>query len=171
MKNIIVAYPSRNTALQLKSVLEQDGLYVSHICATGASVLGIAADMRSGVIVCASILRDMCAGVLAERLPAGFDIIALSKSGREDYMGNLICMPLPLDKDEFLRTAEILVTTESSFTSRNLKDSEYISNAKAVLMNINDMTEMQAHKFLQSESMRCGMKMVDIAKDIIAKFE
>lgn len=171
MKNIIVAYPSRNTALQLKSVLEQDGLYVSHICATGASVLGIAADMRSGVIVCASILRDMGAGVLAERLPAGFDIIALSKSGREDYMGNLICMPLPLDKDEFLRTAEILVTTESSFTSRNLKDSEYISNAKAVLMNINDMTEMQAHKFLQSESMRCGMKMVDIAKDIIAKFE
>lgn len=171
MKNIIVAYPSRNTALQLKSALEQDGLYVSHICATGASVLGIAADMRSGVIVCASILRDMGAGVLAERLPAGFDIIALSKSGREDYMGNLICMPLPLDKNEFLRTAEILVTTESSFTSRNLKDSEYISNAKAVLMNINDMTEMQAHKFLQSESMRCGMKMVDIAKDIIAKFE
>lgn len=171
MKNIIVAYPSRNTALQLKSALEQDGLYVSHICATGASVLGIAADMRSGVIVCASILRDMGAGVLAEQLPAGFDIIALSKSGREDYMGNLICMPLPLDKDEFLRTAEILVTTESSFTSRNLKDSEYISNAKAVLMNINDMTEMQAHKFLQSESMRCGMKMVDIAKDIIAKFE
>lgn len=171
MKNIIVAYPSRNTALQLKSALEQDGLYVSHICATGASVLGIAADMRSGVIVCASILRDMGAGVLAEQLPAGFDIIALSKSGKEDYMGNLICMPLPLDKDEFLRTAEILVTTESSFTSRNLKDSEYISNAKAVLMNINDMTEMQAHKFLQSESMRCGMKMVDIAKDIIAKFE
>ena len=77
MKNIIVAYPNRNTALQLKSVLEQDGLYVSHICATGASALGIAADMRSGVIICASILRDMGAAVMAERLPSGFDVIAL----------------------------------------------------------------------------------------------
>ena len=168
MKNIIVAYPNRNTALQLKSVLEQDGLYVSHICATGASALGIAADMRSGVIICASILRDM--GV-AERLPSGFDVIALSKSGKEDYMGNLICLPLPLDKDDFLRTVEILVTTESSFTDRNLNDSEYISNAKAILMNINSMTEMQAHKFLQNESMKSGMKMVDVAKDIIARFE
>lgn len=171
MKNIIVAYPNRSTALQLKSVLEEDGLYVSHICATGASALGIAADMRSGVIICASILRDMGAGVVAERLPSGFDVIALSKSGKEDYMGNLICLPLPLDKDEFLRTVEILVTTESSFTDRNLSDSEYISNAKAILINTNAMSEMQAHKFLQSESMRCGKKMVDVAKDIIAKFE
>ena len=144
MKNIIVAYPNRNTALQLKSVLEQDGLYVSHICATGASALGIAADMRSGVIICASILRDMGAAVMAERLPSGFD---------------------------FLRTVEILVTTESSFTDRNLNDSEYISNAKAILMNINSMTEMQAHKFLQNESMKSGMKMVDVAKDIITRFE
>ena len=38
-------------------------------------------------------------------------------------------------------------------------------------MNINSMTEMQAHKFLQSESMKSGMKMVDVAKDIIARFE
>lgn len=171
MKNIIVAYPNRNTALQLKSVLEQNGLYVSHICATGASALGIAADMRSGVIICASILRDMGAAIMAERLPSGFDVIALSKSGKEDYMGNLICLPLPLDKDDFLRTVEILVTTESSFTDRNLNDSEYISNAKAILMNINSMTEMQAHKFLQNESMKSGMKMVDVAKDIIARFE
>ena len=86
-------------------------------------------------------------------------------------MGNLICLPLPLDKDDFLRTVEILVTTESSFTDRNLNDSEYISNAKAILMNINSMTEMQAHKFLQNESMKSGMKMVDVAKDIIARFE
>ena len=120
-----------------------------------------------------SVLQRICEAESSFVHPScvGFDVIALSKSGKEDYMGNLICLPLPLDKDEFLRTVEILVTTESSFTSRNLSDSEYISNAKAILMNTNDMSEMQAHKFLQSESMRCGKKMVDVAKDIIAKFE
>ena len=86
MKSIIVAYPVKQTALQIKNVLESEGLYVSHICGTGASVLNIAADMRGGVIVCASILRDMGAGTIAERLPAGFDIVALSKSGRQSYI-------------------------------------------------------------------------------------
>ena len=75
-----------------------------------------------------------------------------------------------LNKDDFLRTVEILVATESSFTNRNLEDSEYISNAKAVLRSLNSMSEMQAHKYLQSESMKKGIKMVDVAKSIISKF-
>jgi response regulator NasT len=170
MKSIIIAYPIKNTALQIKSVLESEGLYVSHICATGASVLNIASDMREGVIVCASILRDMGAGALAERLPAGFDIVALSKGGKESYLGNLISMPLPLDRDEFINTVAVLMSTKTSFTSRNKDDSEYISNAKIVLMRIYDMDEMQAHKYLQKESMKTGKKIVDVAKDIVENF-
>ena len=154
MKSIIVAYPVKQTALQIKNVLESEGLYVSHICATGASVLNIAADMRGGVIVCASILRDMGAGTIAERLPAGFDIVALSKSGRQSYMGNFISLPLPLDRDEFVSVVSVLVSSKSSFTNRKKDDADYISNAKAVLMEVNSMTEMQAHKYLQRECKR-----------------
>lgn len=171
MKSIIIAYPNKNMAIQLRNVLEENGLYVSHICGTGASALGIAADMRSGVIICASILRDMGAVALAERLPAGFDVVALSKGGRADFLGNLISFPLPLDKNEFIRTVEILVATDSSFTNRSQDDSQYISKAKALLMSINSMNEAQAHKFLQKESMKSGKKIVDVAKDIIAKFD
>ncbi|MFQ8957922.1 MAG: hypothetical protein ACLR6O_03350 [Eubacterium sp.] len=80
MKSIIVAYPVKQTALQIKNVLESEGLYVSHICGTGASVLNIAADMRGGVIVCASILRDMGAGTIAERLPAGLTLLLFQKA-------------------------------------------------------------------------------------------
>lgn len=170
MRNIIVAYPSKDMAMQLKNVLEADGLYVSHICGTGASILGIAADMRSGVIITASILRDMSAGTMAERLPAGFDIVALSKGGRKEYMGNMISLPLPLNKEEFLNTVEILVASDSSFTDRKINDSQIISNAKSILMNMHNLTEMQAHKFLQKESMKQSKKMVDIANDIIYKF-
>lgn len=170
MRNIIVAYPTKDMAMQLRNVLEHNGLYVSHVCGTGSSALGIAADMRSGVIVTASILRDMSAGTLAERLPAGFDIVALSKGGREEYMGNLISLPLPLNKAEFIKTVEVLVATETSFTDRTADDKQIISNAKAILMNVNNMTEMQAHKYLQSESMKRSKKMVDIANEVIYKF-
>ena len=42
MKDIIVAYPSKKTALHLAGLLEEGGVSVSHVCALGASVLQIA---------------------------------------------------------------------------------------------------------------------------------
>lgn len=170
MKDIIIAYPSKNTALQLRSFLESEGFHVSYVCALGSSVLNIAQDINEGVVICASFLSDMSAGNLAEHLPVGFDIISLSKNGRESYMGNIIDLPLPLHKDEFLQTVSILVSTRSSFTRRDKNDSEIISNAKLILMNSKDITESQAHKYLQRESMRSGKKIVDLAKEIINDF-
>lgn len=167
MKSIIIAYPIKEKALQLKSVLEREGLYVSHICATGASVLNIADELDGGVIVCAAILRDMGAGTLAENLPLGFDIVALSKGGKQTFMGNYISLPLPLNRDEFVNTVAVLVSSRSSFTNRKKSDDEYITNAKSVLMRVNDMTEMQAHKYLQQLSMKQSMRMVDVAKKIL----
>lgn len=167
MKGIIIAYPIKSTALQLKSLLEEEGLYVSHICSMGSSVLNIAADLRGGVVVCASILKDMTSAALAENLPPNFDVISISKGGREGYMGNLITMPLPIDRQELVNMAFVLTSSESSFTNRKKDDAEFISDAKSILMSINNMTEMQAHKFLQKESMRLGLKIVDVAKKII----
>ena len=170
MKDIIIAYPSKDVALQLRSLLEGEGFHVSFVCATGSSVLRIAHNLREGVIVCASILSDMGAGTLAENLPVGFDVVALSKNGREEYMGNLITMPLPVHRDEFLQTVSILVSTRFAFTQRNKNDSEIISDAKLILMNSREITESQAHKYLQKESMRTGKKLVDLAKEIINDF-
>lgn len=170
MKNIIIAYPIKDTAMQIKNVLEDNGFYVSHICATGASALSIASDMRCGVIVCASILRDMGANILAENLPPDFDVVALSRGGRENYMGNLVSLPLPLNREEFVETVAVLAATDSSFTRRSADDSDIISNAKLILMSINDMTEMQAHKYLQRESMKSGKKIAEVAKKIIKQF-
>ena len=170
MKDIIIAYPNKDVAMQMRSLLEREGFHVSFVCATGASVLNIAQDLNDGVVVCASILSDMGAGSLAEHLPVGFDVVALSKNGREEYMGNLINIPLPMQKDEFLQTVSILVSTRSSFTQRNNNDREIISNAKLVLMNNKDITESQAHQYLQKESMRTGKKLVDLAREIINDF-
>lgn len=170
MKSIIVAYPTRETAFKLKQVLEAEGLYVSHICGTGASVLGFAGDMRSGVVVCAGILRDMSAATIAERLPANFDVVALTRGGKTDYLGNLVSLPLPLDREDFLNTVSVLASSEASFTNRSLEDADYISAAKTILMRVNEMSEMQAHKFLQSESMRQCKKMAELARDIISEY-
>ena len=82
-------------------------------------------------------------------------------------MGNLITLPLPMDRMEFINTVAMLVNSKSSFTRRAEADGDYISKAKQALMSIKGMSEMQAHKFLQKESMRSGKKISAVAMDIL----
>lgn len=171
MKSIIVAYPVRDTAWQIKNVLESNGFYVSHICATGASVLGITAEMREGIVVTASILKDMSAATLYENLSSDFDVIALTRGADEIFSDGVISLTLPLDKWELLDSVAVLMSSHSSFTKRDNTDSEIIANAKNVLMNVKGISELQAHKYLQRESMRTGKKLVSIAQEIINQFK
>lgn len=170
MRNIIIAYPVKNVALKLRSLLEDEGLHVSCICATGSSVLSISQDMREGVIVCAEMLSDMSAGNIAEHLPSDFDVVALSKNGMQSYMGNLIYLPLPVNRDEFVSTVSILASSTSAFTRRSSDDAEIISKAKLIIMDRMNMTETQAHKYLQNESMKKSKKLVKLAQEIINDF-
>ena len=141
MREILVAYPSKDTALKLRSLLEGEGYDVPYVCATGASVLSIAQDMSEGVIVCAEGLRDMTAGNIAEHLPPGFDIVAFTRGDTDSFMSNLIYLPLPVDRQ-----------------------------AKLILKETNGFSELQAHKYLQRESMKMGKKIAVLAQEIINDF-
>lgn len=170
MRKIVIAYPAKDTALKLRALLEGEGFHVSYVCATGSSVLSISQDMNEGVVICAENLRDMSAGNIAEHLPTGFDIIAITRGDTDSFMSNLIYMPTPLDRDEFLSTVSVLANSASAFTQRSGDDGEIISKAKLVLMEKNSFTETQAHRYMQKESMRQGKKIVSLAKEILNDF-
>ncbi|MDE6506803.1 MAG: hypothetical protein K2K71_06120, partial [Eubacterium sp.] len=104
MKDIIVVYPVKETAMAIRTLIEKGGYHVSHICALGSTALEISQEKSRGVIVCPFLMRDMSSAELAEALPVDFDVVALSKNGREQYMGNMITLPLPINSNEFLQT-------------------------------------------------------------------
>ena len=167
MKDIIVVYPSRDTAMKLRALIEKGGYHVSHICAHGSTALEIAQEKRNGVIVCPFVMRDMSSADLADALPNDFDVIALSKNGSEQYMGNMLTLAMPLDVNEFLQTVGILASSQSGFTKRSESDHDYILKAKEALMSVKGMSEMQAHKYLQKVSMNSGKKLLQAAMDIL----
>lgn len=156
--------------MAIRALVEKGGFHVSHICALGASALEIAYAKQKGIIICPFVMRDMSSADLAEQLPADFDVIALSKNGSEQYMGNMITLPLPVNTDEFLKTIAVLAVSKSGFTRRSNDEGDYIFKAKQALMSLNGMSEMQAHKFLQNESMKSGKKMAAVAMDILGQF-
>lgn len=170
MRNIIIAYPVRDTALKLRSMFEGEGLSVSCICALGSSALSVAQELREGVIVCPEMLSDMSAGNIAEHLPPDFDVVALTHGTTDSIMCNLIYLPLPVNREELINTVAVLASSSSGFSKRNKSDNAAISAAKSIIMKTMDMTEMQAHKYLQKKSMSTGKSLVALAGEIINDF-
>lgn len=169
MKDIIVVYPEKETAMKLRSLIEKGGYRVSNICAGGTAALEIAQIKESAVIVCPFYMKDMSSAELAEALPIDFDVIALSKNGSGQYMGNMLTLTMPLNRNEFLQTVGILASSQTSFTKRSESENDYILKAKQALMTIKGMSEMQAHKYLQKISMNSGKKLLQTAMDILDK--
>lgn len=165
MKDIIVAYPSKKTALHLCSILNEGGCHVSHVCALGSSVLQIASSMHAGVVVCAASLSDMRAEELADHLPYGFDVLAIGSG--VSGMSNLVFMYPPLDYTDFINTALVLSSGSGSTARQNAGAKETIDKAKRILACTRGFSEAQAHRYLQRTSMDCGKKIEAVAQEII----
>lgn len=165
MRDIIVAYPSKKTALHLAGLLAEGGVSVSHVCALGASVLQIARQMHTGVVVCAASLSDMRAEELADRLPFGFDVLAIGMGS--DGMSNLVFLPPPLDYSDFLNTALVLSMGTTGAARRGAGERETIDRAKQVLACTRGFGEAEAHRYLQRMSMESGKKLEAVAREIL----
>ena len=89
---------------------------------------------------------------------------------------NVIFLPTPLKVHALVSSVDMLA--ESILRSRkrkkkfvkqkNNQDFELIKKAKDLLMERNNMTEEQAHRYLQKTSMNSGNSMLDTALMIIS---
>ncbi len=167
LKDIIIVYPERETALAIRSFIVKNGFGVSRICSHASTALEFAGICDGqGIIVCPFIMSDMSAVDLAQQLPPGFDVIAFSKNGAEQYTDNLITMPVPVNRFEFIQVLSVLYSSKASFAGAEAED-ERVSAAKQALMAEKGMSEMQAHKYLQRESMKSGKRILQLAAEIL----
>ena len=54
---------------------------------------------------------------------------------------------------------------------RGTEEQRTIDQAKALLMNRNNMSEQEAHRFLQKKSMDNGLKLIDMAVKVLKSIE
>ena len=85
MSHIIVVFPRRDNAVNIRNVLVRAGMEVSAVCLTGAKVLQYVDNWSDGIVVCGYRLQDMQYTELREALPFSFDMLLVappSKIGR-----------------------------------------------------------------------------------------
>ncbi len=178
MLSIIIAFPKIEDAMSIKNALVRNGYEVNATCTTGAQVVGIANELDDGIVICGYRFSDMHYSELSNYLPKGFEMLLIASAMKleECTDNNIVCLSMPIKMQDLLNTLQMMTY---NYQKRKKKDKDkpklrseadkaIISKAKLVLMERNNMTEEEAHRYIQKNSMDSGTNMVEMAEMILS---
>lgn len=177
MINIIVAFSKRENAVNIRNALVRSGINISAVCQTGAKALQYADTWGEGIVVCGYSLQDMQYTEFRELLPPKFEMLLAAPPDR--WMDNLpqgvVGLPSPVKIYDLINTLEMMTQNierrrrkrRETVRKRGTQEKEIISQAKALLMERNHMSEAEAHRYLQKSSMESGTNMLETAQMVL----
>jgi response regulator NasT len=176
--SIIVAFPKRENAASIKNILVKHGLSVQAVCGSGAQILQFANELDGGVVICGYRFADMGLFELQDYLPKGFELLVVASQAKwEELSGQeMVCLGMPVKVYELVSTVEMMLAhiveerkrKKAAPRPRTKEEERYIAQAKTLLMNRNNMSEEQAHRYIQKSSMDNGTGMCETARMIIS---
>ena len=176
MVGIIVVFPNKDNAANIRNLLARNGMAVTGVCTSGAQAIHYADTVDEGIVVCGCKLKDMMYTDLREYLPKEFDMLLLAPpdrwSGRETE--GVISLSMPLKAYDFINTMEMMLTNlkrrrkkKRETGKRDPAQQALIGKAKELLMERNHMSEEEAHRYIQKCSMDSGTDMTETAEMIL----
>lgn len=181
MTRIIVAFPKAENGKNIKNVLVRNGYQVICVCTNGAQVIQEANGLQDGLVLCTYKLSDMLYQELAECLPPGVEMIVISTKDQWDENGTpgIVGLSVPLKIHELLSTVEMVSYNlerkrrkrRNAPRKRTKEEQELVDRAKAILMERNQMTEEEAHRYLQKTSMDNGTSFTETAQMILGMLD
>ncbi|MBO6137203.1 MAG: ANTAR domain-containing protein [Lachnospiraceae bacterium] len=177
MTNIIVGFSRSAEAKGIKDILVRSGFNCIGTAATGAEVLSIADDIIDGIVVCGYKFPDMLYDELGDYLGENFDMLLVTRRASlvERTDSGILCLEMPLKVNDLVDTLEMMVENcerrrrkrRERPRARSSEEQEIINGAKLLLMQRNDMSEEEAHRYLQKISMDSGTNMVESAQMVL----
>lgn len=178
MTNIVVAFPKEEIARNIKKVLQQNGYHVDVVCTTGAQALQSVNRLSSGILVCGYRFVDMMCEELKEYLPAQFEMLLVASPTNCDELEqrDIVCLRTPLKVHELLQTLEMMDYSicrrrkkeRAKPKVRSEEEKQSIQKAKALLMERNNFSEEEAHRYIQKRSMDNGTDLAETAQMILS---
>ena len=175
--NIIVAFSKPEDGKSIKGILVRSGYEVAAVCMSGSQVLSAAEDLSGGIVVCGYRFEDMMYE-LRQCLSFNFEMLVLASPARWSgiQMSGVVCLPMPLKVHDLLSTLDMMLQAQQRIRrklrsrprERSKEEQDLINEAKALLMDRNNMTESEAHRYIQKCSMDSGTNLVETAQMIIS---
>ena len=178
MTSIIVAFPKMEDAKNIRNLLTRNGFHVLIACTTGAQALQQMDQLDGGIIVCGYKMADMIYSQLRDYMPPQFEMLLVASQNlwSECSNNNLVCLAMPIKVHELVNTLGMMVQAQERRKKkakqkgriRTPEEQALILDAKHLLMERNNMTEEEAHRYIQKCSMDSGTNMVETAQMILS---
>lgn len=174
--SIVVALPKIEDAKKIRTILVQHGFTVSAVCNTGGQMLGIVSGLERGIVICGYHLADMYYRDVLEDLPKNFEMLLLaSERVINESPNSVLSVKMPMKPSELVNTVNMMLTQierkwkkeHRKPKQRSEKEQNYISNAKMMLMQRNNLSEEEAYRYIQKCSMDSGTNMVESAQMLL----
>lgn len=178
MTNIVVAFSKPGDAKNIKSILMRNGFQVVAVCTSGSQVLNSLEDLHGGIVVSGYHFEDMIYQEIQECMPKGFDMLLVASPSRFGGVmpQDMVCLPMPLKVHDLVGTLEMMCQRQlrrkrqmrQEPAARSQRENQVIAKAKELLMERNNMSETEAHRYIQKCSMDNGTNMVETAQMVIS---
>ena len=177
MTNVIVLFPKIEDAKNIRNLLVRHGFRVSAVCTTGAQALASANGLGDGILVCGYKYPDMMYTELADCLPTHFEMLLMaSQRVLSECVGSgIMSVAMPLKVQDLLNTLEMMMVQYRRWKKkqknkpkvRSEGEKRTIRKAKELLMERNQMTEEEAHRYIQKISMDSATNLVETAEMLL----
>lgn len=174
---IIVALPKAADAKGIRAILMKHDFTVVAACTTGAQVLSQIDDWNDGIVICGYKLADMIYSELHECLPDSVDMMVMaSRNVMSECIGDdIVCLAMPLKVHDLVDVTAMMCQSvmrrrkraKQKPKVRDEKEVALIREAKGLLMARNNMTEEEAHRYIQKCSMDSGTGMAETAQMVL----
>ena len=178
MVGIIVVFPNRDNATNIRNLLVRGGMDVTGVCTTGAQAMHYADTVDEGIVICGYKLKDMMYTELREYLPDNFEmlLIASQEKWSNGLIEGVVGLSMPIKVYDLINTMEMMLRSidrrrkKRKLQQKNLNPEQQalINKAKELLMARNNMSEEEAHRYLQKSSMDSGTNMVETAEMVLS---
>ena len=175
MGAILVAMPKHDDSGRIADIIKRSDIWEDiHVCDTGSEILRRIEDMDISLVICTRILRDMGYEELYNYLPSNVNMLLLTKNIETDlFSSNIIVLQMPFKTADFVNSIrmQLPVTYRRSTrksSARSDGDKLTIDEAKRLLMERNNMTEPEAYRYLQKNSMDMGRTLTETAHMILS---
>lgn len=173
---IVVAMPRESDAVHVKEMILGGGFYSEFgIVSRGAEVLEIVQNQPVDMIICMPRFSDMGYQEMVSCLPAGITVVLMTKNDAlVPFSSCVVKLLMPFRSEELLGILRQALPEYGRRPKkkplRSLKDQLLIDDAKKLLMEKKGLTEPEAFRYLQKNSMDMGRTMPETAAMILSLY-
>lgn len=178
MTNVIVAFSEADDAKSIKNILMKHGFSVVAVCTSGSQAINCLDGLDGGIIISGYRFEDMLFREVHDCLNGDFEMLLMASAERlsGNVPDDIVCLAMPLKVHDLVHTLGMMVEEQNGRRKRqrlqpkerNGEELQFIDRAKAVLMERNNMTESEAHRYIQKSSMDNGTNLVETARMILS---